>query len=173
MSVAEFALLVFTFNALALGNGPIMVSLFRDSFVEGRGVLTVDQLLSAFAIGQITPGQANLYVATIGYQLFGIGGALLAVLVIVVPGYLMLPLVRSFERFRNVDMVRRFVRGLTCASVGLIFAATAQMARQALTDVPGWAAFLLTLTLAHVLRWNTLLSLATATGVGILLAIWI
>jgi chromate transporter len=173
MSLAEFAFLVFSFNALALGNGPIMITLFRKSFIEARGVLTPDQLLSSFALSQVTPGQANLYVASLGYKLFGLGGALLAALVIVVPGYLMLPLVKGYQHFQRLTTVRCFVRGLTCASVGLIFAATVQMARQALTQPTGWVVFLVTLILAQILKWNSFLSLVTATAGGLLLKLWI
>src|SRR5262249_28906963 len=132
MSLGEFLLLVLAFNALALGNGPVMIPLFRRGLVEERGALTLDQLLYAFAVAQVTPGQANVYVASLGYMLHGLGGALLAVLVMVLPGYTMLPLVHGYESLRHAPVVQRFSRGLAAASVGLIFAATAEIAREAL-----------------------------------------
>ena len=169
MSLVDFLLRVFGFNALALGNGPIMVPFFRKSLVEEHGVLTIEQLLFAFALAQVTPGQGNLYVGSLGYMLYGIPGAILATLVIVVPGYTMLPLIRFYERIRNVDGVRRFMRGLTSASVGVILAATVEIGRHALTQPASWVAFLLTLGLAHLLKWNALLSLLTASGAGLAL----
>ena len=41
-------------------------------------VLSNDQLLFAFAIARVTPGQANLYVASIAYMMFGLLGATLS-----------------------------------------------------------------------------------------------
>src|SRR5205823_1042679 len=87
--------------------------------VEERGALTLDQLLYAFAVAQVTPGQANVYVASLGYMLHGLGGALLAVLVMVLPGYTMLPLVPGHESLRHAPVVRRLGRRLASDLVDL------------------------------------------------------
>src|SRR3712207_8122653 len=53
-------------------------TLFRSlqaRFVEEERLLTLDQLLYAFAIARVTPGPANVYVAAIGYFLHGLPGA--------------------------------------------------------------------------------------------------
>lgn len=171
MNLGEFVLLVFAYNLLALGNGPVMVPLFRRSLVEGRSLLTTDQLLYAFAIAQVTPGQANLFVASVGYMLFGIIGALLAAAVINLPGYTMLVLVRGYERFGKIRAVRRFTRGMTTASVGLILAATVEIGRQSLTHPIGWVVFLLTLALTSFWNCPPLLSLLAAASTGLLLKI--
>ena len=101
MGLLELAALVLVFNALTFGNGPTMVPLLQRSLVEARQVIDVDQLLYAFAIARVVPGQANVYVAAIGWMLFGLPGALLATLAIQLPGYLMLPLLRGYERLRR------------------------------------------------------------------------
>ena len=119
MSLGAFLLMVLGFNTLALGNGPVMIPLFRRGLVEERVVLGTDQLLYAFAIAQVTPGQNNVYVASLGYMVHGLAGGLLAILVMVLPGYTMLLLLRGYESLRNAPRVRRFSRGLTAASVGL------------------------------------------------------
>ena len=168
MSLGEFLLLVLAFNTLALGNGPVMIPLFRRGLVEERGALSLDQLLYAFAVAQVTPGQANIYVASLGYMLHGFAGALLAVLVMVLPGYTMLPLLHGFEAVRDAPLVRGFSRGLAAVSVGLIFAATVEIGREALTSPASWAVLAVTLTLAWGLRWRSLPSLAVGSGLGLL-----
>jgi chromate transporter len=166
MNLMRFALLVCAFNAVALGNGPAMIPLFRRSLVEEHGVLSTDQLLYAFAISQVTPGQANLFVPSIGYTLFGVVGAVVAIVVMVLPAYTMLPLIRGYERLRERAAIRNFTRGLVSTSVGLIAAATIQMGCQALTQPVAWVCFLLTAALTYYWRWHPLLSLATASAVG-------
>jgi len=66
VSLLELCALVFTFNALTFGNGPAMIPLLQANLVDRRGVLSTDQLLYAFTIARVTPGQANTYVAAIG-----------------------------------------------------------------------------------------------------------
>lgn len=63
-------------------------------------------------------------------------------------------------------------RGLTSASVGLIFAATVQIGCGTLTSVAAWIVFALTLVIVYLLKWNMFVSLAVASGVGVLLNYW-
>ncbi len=162
MSLGRYLLLVFAFNAFALGNGPVMVSLFQRGLVDNLRLLSTDELLYSFAIAQATPGQNNLYVASIGYLLYGMLGAVLALVVLVAPGYLVLPLVHGRERFGKNVHVRRLIRGMTAASLGLILAAAVTIGEHCLTQPAAWVAFLLTLVLTQFLRWNELVGFATA-----------
>ena len=59
MSFWKLALLIALFNVMTFGNGPVMIPLLQTHLVEGSRVLTQDQLLYAFTIARITPGQAN------------------------------------------------------------------------------------------------------------------
>lgn len=171
MSLGRYLMMVFAFNAFALGNGPVMVSLFQRSLVDQRQILSTDELLYSFAIAQATPGQNNLYVASIGYLLYGIVGALLALVVMVAPGYLVLPLIHGRERFGNNPRVRRFIRGMTAASLGLILAAAVTIGQNCLIHPVAWLAFLLTLLFTQLLRWNELVGFVTACATAALFQI--
>ena len=169
MSLLELLVLIFTFNLLTFGNGPAMIPMLQADLVDRARVLTLDQLLYAFAIARVTPGQANVYVASIGYFLFGLPGALLATLAIQLPGYLMLPFIRLYEKLRSAAWVGRFTRGLTVASVGLIFAAALSIGARTLTSPAMWVVFAVTLGMIIVLKWNQMLSLLLASLLGIIM----
>ena len=171
MSLLAFLSFLCVSNALTFGNGPVLVPLLQGELVQHRQVLTTQQLLYAFTIARVTPGQANLYVASVGYMLFGLGGAALAVLAIVLPAYLMVPLMRGYEHLQQSAYLRRATRGLTSASVGLIFAATLDIARSSLQG-PVSATVCAVALLALLLRptWNPILVLLASSGVGLLLA---
>lgn len=171
MSLLELLLLIFTFNLLTFGNGPAMIPLLQADLVDRTGVLTIEQLLYAFAIARVTPGQANVYVASIGYFLFGLVGAVLATLVIQLPGYIMLPFMKVYERMRSNTWVAHFTRGLTAASVGLIFAATLSISARTLVEPAAWVVFSAALIMILLLKWNQMLSLLLAGLIGILLKI--
>jgi len=173
MDFMVFLVTIVAFNGMALGNGTVMLSLVRKTFVEENQLLTADQLVYAFAISQVAPGQANLYVASIGYLAYGPLAGLLAILAINVPGALMIPVMCWYKRVRDLGVVRRFIAGLTSASVGLIFASMAEVARQALTQPACWVVFLSTLAFTQILRWNALVSLLVASGCGMLMMAFI
>jgi chromate transporter len=166
MSLPALVFLIFGFNLLTFGNGPVMVPLLQRHLVEDSGLLTLDQFLYAYALGRATPGQANLYVAALGYMTYGWAGAVLTIAAIQVPGYLMLPLVRGYERFREVRAVRGFTRGLTAVSVSLMLSVTWDIGRQTLT---GWitaVVFAATLGLITLRHWNALAAMLAAGAVG-------
>lgn len=167
MSVLHVALVVLVANALTFGNGPVMIPLLQSRLVDGAGVLTLDQLLYAFAVARVTPGQANAYVASIGFMLHGLPGALAATAAIQLPGYLMLPLQRGYARLQRSPAVRGFTRGLVYASIGLIFASTVSIARRTLTEPAAWIVFAVALGMGYLLRWHPVVVLAASSAVGV------
>ena len=162
MTLLSLSGLVLGFNLLTFGNGPTMIPLLQRRLVEDTGTLTLDQFLYAFAIGRATPGQANLYVASIGYMTHGLLGAAAMMVAIQLPGYLVLPLVRSYQRFGDNRAVAGFIRGLTAASVGIVLGAAYEIGRDTLTSGVAWTTFAVTLGLILVLRWNALGALLAA-----------
>src|SRR2546423_15631379 len=169
MSFWKLILVIGFFNLMAFGNGPVMIPLLQTHLVEGSRVLTQDQLLYAFTIARVTPGQANFYVASIGYMLYGMPGAILTTLAIMLPGYVMIPLLRGYEPLRHSRWIKGFTKGLTVTSVGLILAAVVQIARGALTRPIAWVVFFAALVMTQILKWNVLAALAVASCLGLLL----
>lgn len=166
MSLLGLVTLVLGFNLLTFGNGPVMVPLLQRHLVEQGGILSLDQFLYAYALGRATPGQANLYVAALGYMTYGWAGALATIAAIQLPGYLMLPLVRGYERFRDVRAVRGFTRGLTAVSVSLMLSVTWDIGRQTLSDAITVIVFALSLGLITLRHWNALYAMLAAGAVG-------
>jgi chromate transporter len=169
MSLWKLTLFIALFNLMTFGNGPIMIPLLQTHLVEGSGALSEDQLLYAFTIARVTPGQANFYVASIGYMLYGMPGAVLTTLAIMLPGYVMIPLLKGYEHLGHLRWIKGFTKGLTVTSVGLILAAVVQIGVAALTEPIAWVILLATLIMTQLLKWNTLVALAAASCLGLLL----
>lgn len=169
MSLWKLALLIAFFNVMTFGNGPVMIPLLQTHLVEGAHVLTEDQLLYAFTIARVTPGQANFYVASIGYMLYGMPGAIVTTLAIILPGYIMIPLLHGLEHLRESRWIKGFTKGLTVTSVGLILAAVVQIARGTLTQPIAWIILIATLVMTQLLKWNIVLALPVASCLGLLL----
>jgi chromate transporter len=169
MSFAQLMLIIVTYNLLAFGNGSALLALLQHKFVQETGVLNLDQFLYAYALGRVTPGQNNLYLASIGYMVYGWLGALAAIAAIQVPGYLVLPVLKIYERVRNWRSVQGFIRGLTAASVGLMFAVALNIGREALTGWIPWIVFVATLALIFLARRSLLVGMAGAAALGLVL----
>jgi chromate transporter len=158
-------------NVASFGNGTVMAAVLQNAFVQQAHALTNEQLLYAFALARVTPGQANLYVASIAYMMFGLPGAVLSMVVIAAPGYMMLPLLRSYELVRGNVYVQRFTRGLASTAVGLLLATTLNLSKDSL-DVPiAWIVLGVTLVLLVFSRLPTLVSLLAATAFGAILVL--
>jgi chromate transporter len=155
----------------SFGNGTVMAAVLQRSFVQDARVLTNDQLLFAFALARVTPGQSNLYVASIGYMMFGWLGAALSMLAIVLPSYLMLPMMRAYQRLRTISGVPRFTRGLASTAVGILLATTWNLSKDSLDAPVTWLVLAAALGLMVFTKLPTIVSLALATGLGILVVL--
>jgi chromate transporter len=160
-----------TANVLTFGNGTVMAGVLQNAFVQQAHALTNEQLLYAFALARVTPGQANLYVGAIAYMMFGLPAAGLSMVVIAVPGYLMIPLLRSYEFVRGSRAVRGLTRGLACTAVGLLLATTWNLSKDSLDAPVTWVVLALGLVLLVFTRLPTVVTLLLAAGVGVALVL--
>jgi chromate transporter len=158
-------------NLLTFGNGTVMVAILQQSLVERAHALSNEQLLYAFALARVTPGQANLYVASIGYMMFGLPGAVLSIVVIALPSYLMIPLMRSYEYVRGNSRVWNMTRGLGSTAVGLVLATTWNLSKDSLNAPVTWVVLAMALALLVFTRLPTIVSLLAATGAGVVLVL--
>jgi chromate transporter len=102
------------FSFSGLGNVP---SLHAD--LIARGWATERQFAESIAVGQVSPGPNGLWVVNLGYLIGGIFGALLALVAITIPPFLILIVERLYRRVRHHPAVEGFVRGLSLAVVGV------------------------------------------------------
>lgn len=156
-------------NVLSFGNGTVMAAVLQNAFVQQAHALSNEQLLYAFALARVTPGQANLYVGSIAYMMFGLPGAVLSMVVIALPGYGMIPLLQSYERLRGNLLVQRFTRGLASTAVGLLLATTWNLSRDSLNVPVAWIVLLVGIGLMFFSRLPMVVSLLLSTLLGAVL----
>lgn len=131
-----FVLYVLLLRATALSfSGFASVPVIREELVVSRSVITDQQLNSAIAISQASPGPLGLYVVLVGYFAAGWAGALAGVMALASPALLALPLVRLVRRHRAAP-VRGACAAIVLASCVLMAATSARLAADALTSQP-------------------------------------
>ena len=169
MSLIELFFTIFTYNILTFGGGMTMFPLLDEKLVQQVHLLTPDQLLYAFAIARVTPGQANLYVSAIGYLSFGTAGAIVTTLAIVIPSFLMIPVMHGYEKVKTISHIKHFIKGVTVASIGLIASAVTGIGQDILVGVIPWLVFICVLILSKGFRINGIISFVLASTVGVVL----
>ena len=116
-------------------SGSTSIPIVQHDFVERYKVLTDRQLNAAIAAGRATPGPNGLYIVSVGYFVGGLPGGCAALLAVVTPAFLIIPMLRFLGRRAERPEVKSAIRAVTLAGAGLILTATVPLARDAVTGV--------------------------------------
>ena len=119
--LASLAWLAFKVGALSFGGGFVIIPLMQHDAVLTYHWMSAGQFLTAVALGQVTPGPVVQTVAVVGYAAAGVGGGLLASLVVFAPSFcFVLGGGRYFDRLRGSAGVQAFLTGAGPAAIGAI-----------------------------------------------------
>ena len=129
MSVVILYFLLLRATALSF-SGFASVPVVREEFVVHRGVLTDEELNSAIAISQASPGPLGLYVVVLGYFVAGTPGALAGALALATPAILAIPIARAVRRHRD-SQVRGACAAIVIASCVLMATTSVRLAPEA------------------------------------------
>lgn len=123
-------------GSVVFGSGYVLLAFLRGDLVERLGWLTERQLVDAVAVGQVTPGPVFTTATFIGYLLRGPAGAAVATVGIFLPSFVLVAVTAPFiPRLRRSRVAGAFLDGVNVASLGLMAAVSAQLARAAVVDV--------------------------------------
>jgi chromate transporter len=106
----SYFLIMLKGSMLSTGGTGNLPSLHQDFLA--RGWAHDQQFAEGLAIGQLAPGPTGLWVVAFGYLTYGLAGAVLSAVAIMVPPLAVLPLARLHGRFAEAAPVRGFVAGL-------------------------------------------------------------
>lgn len=119
----------FKIGAVTYGGGLAMIPLLRDIAINNQW-LTDSQFANLIAISQTTPGPIAINMAAfIGYREVGIGGAIAASLVLILPAFVMAIVLSNFlTKHRKNPMITAAFVGLKATVIGLIATSIIQVA---------------------------------------------
>ena len=146
-----------------MGNLPL---LHQD--LLSRGWAGDKDFATALAIGQVAPGPNGLWVVALGYLVYGLAGAALAAVAVVVPPLLVVPVGRLHSRYADLAAVRGFVRGLTLALAGSVPVIFLRVAAGSFgIEWKGLLILVLTVALIASRRVPIIVALALGAGIGV------
>jgi chromate transporter len=168
--------LFITFALVSLCGFGGVLAWSRRMLVEQRKWITAEEFNDAYALCQFLPGPNVVNLSVVfGRRIGGTGGALVALLGLVGPPFIIVTLIGLlYARFGEIAALQRMLAGVTAAAVGLLFGTCAKMALPLLTDRFGLAPLVALATFATigVMRWPLYAALAVLLPVSIAIA-WI
>lgn len=185
--MSEFWIMCWEFfktGLFAVGGGLATVPFLKEMAVK-YGWFTIEKLTTMIAVSESTPGPIGVNMATyVGYEMFGIPGAIGATLSLVAPSIIVISIIaRMLETFRDSKIVQGVFTGLRPAVVGFILSAVISIYLVALFRIPpfqasgnlmdlfNWKAILLFAALLAFTSWKkelhpiVMILLAAAAGI--------
>lgn len=107
-------------GSVLYGSGYVLLSFLQHEFVI-PGYLSLQSVLDAFTIGQLTPGPVFTTATAIGYFSHGLVGALLATLGIFMPSFIFVYFLHPlFPKMNQNPHLKSFLEGVKIASLALM-----------------------------------------------------
>jgi chromate transporter len=124
-------------GSVLFGSGYVLLAFLRSELVVARGWLTETQLLDAVAVGQLTPGPVFTTATFVGYVLSGPEGALAATAGIFLPAFFFVAISAPLlPLLRRSNVLGGLLDGVNVGSLALMVLVSAELARNAVRDVP-------------------------------------
>ena len=135
MILLKFCWILIVVNALTIGGGFVMLPMLHKEFVEKYHWLTNQEFLDAIAMGQITPGPLTVMNAFIGYKIYGLIGAVMAMISSYLPCIIIVTLVaKYYYDYKESIIVNSSFKGIKPAVIGLLAAVAISLGNTSLVD---------------------------------------
>ena len=144
-------------------------------FVERKRWMTAEEFNEAYTLCQFLPGPNIVNLTSVfGSRMRGATGAIAAWTgFLIVPFCVMLAGGILYERYGDVETVRRILSGVAPAAAGLLIATVVKMAKPMFNSFgPGPVVLLATAFAIGLMRWSLLLVLLVLVPISIALAWW-
>ncbi len=113
----------------------VIIPLVENEVVMKYGWLTKREFIDAVTLGQITPGPVVISATFIGYKVYGILGAIVSTISVILPSFVMICLAtQAIKKFHENKVLANFFRGARVAVIGMILQAGLSIGKSSLID---------------------------------------
>lgn len=131
--------LLFTFlkiGSVSFGGFMALISVIQNQLVEKDKKLTDETVLDGISLASVLPGPMAVNVVTyIGYKLRGVTGALVSMIAIITPSFILLYLLSViYFRFGNVITIDKVFKGIMPAVSAIIIVVAVNMSKKTIKD---------------------------------------
>ena len=135
MILLKFCWILIVVNALTIGGGFVMLPMLQREFVEKYHWLSNQEFVDAIAMGQITPGPLTVMNAFIGYKIYGLIGAIMAMVSTYLPCIIIVTIVaKYYYEYKESVIVDSSFKGIKPAVIGLLAAVAIPLGNASIVD---------------------------------------
>ena len=135
MILLKFCWILIVVNALTIGGGFVMLPMLQREFVEKYHGLSNQEFVDAIAMGQITPGPLTVMNAFIGYKIYGLIGAIMAMISTYLPCIIIVTIVaKYYYAYKESVIVDSSFKGIKPAVIGLLAAVAIPLGNASIVD---------------------------------------
>lgn len=169
MSLLDVALLFLRVGLVSFGGGTSVLTELQRELVDAHGVMSRQQFVTAYALGQATPGPGILFLVPLGFYAAGAPGALIALVAFIVPPLVVQIFVAAqWERLSRSPWIRALDRTLVPISVGLIGASLHALGSPLLANPTSLVGIIATAAAMLILRPSPAIIVLAAGALGLL-----
>ncbi len=171
LGLKDLFLLFFKIGLFTFGGGYAMLPLLKEELVAKRRLLSEDELLDMYAIGQCTPGIISINVATfIGYRQARIKGAVFATLGMIFPSLLIITLIAMvLKQYMYNRYVTYAFAGIRIGVVALIASVLLDLWKKNIRNYADGIIFVIAVVLLGVVNLSAVWIVITAALVALLI----
>jgi chromate transporter len=156
-------------GTFCFGGGIVIIPLVENEVVWKYGWLTPTEFADAVTLGQITPGPLIISATFIGYRVYGLLGAIVATVSVILPSFIIICLVtEGIKRFRENKILANFFRGARAAVIALVFEAGLSIGRISIDNFTTVLIAVITLVCLLKYKINPIWLLLAAAIIGLL-----
>ena len=163
MSLLQLAFTFFYIGLFTIGGGQVAITLMQQAIVSA-GLISQEQFYNMIAISESTPGPIGINMATyIGYELYGVPGALAVTGAQVLPSIIIILIIARFlKSFKDNLYVKGSLAVLRPVTTVLILVPVIQVIMFTLINVPESIS-----SLTSIEGWKSLFNLIPIAGYAV------
>jgi chromate transporter len=137
MEIIKFFWTILYINLFTVGGGYVMLPLLQREVVDHYHWLSNKEFIDSIAIGQVTPGPLTIMNVFIGYKIFGLWGAIGALIFSYLPSIVVVTIASHYYlKFKSSWIVKAIFQGIRPAVIGLLAAVAITLGRASIVDIP-------------------------------------
>ncbi len=165
----ELFSIVLKLGAFTFGGGYAMFPLMEREYVENRGWFKTQEMLDMLAVAQSVPGMLSINASIlVGYKLFGMVGAIVAVFGMALPSLIVLSILSFFYvQFSSNVYVIAALKGIRVAVIALLIQAVIKLGKPGIKGLFGWIMAALAFLTALIFSVHPIIIILAGLFIGI------
>lgn len=161
---------IFKIGAFTFGGGYAMIPLIEKEVVDNQGWISKEEFMDILVVSQSLPGALAINASIfLGYKISGVAGAILALLGVILPSFLIILVIAAFfMKFRHNHYVNAAFMGITAAVPMLVLVGALSLSKGLKKETKTYISILIGVIALSVLKISPIVVIIASALYGII-----